>query len=137
MRAGVIDKIPKKFQDILGCDFSARINTFISDLVYHSINTGDISMSGEIERALYDLRSYMFDVVYTAPVKFAPENVKMIIEKLYGYYEKHTNELPMMYRKNLENFETCDVICDFIAGMSDKYAIHLFQELFMPHDCSD
>lgn len=137
MRACVIDHIPKEFSDILGNDFSSRINTFIRDLVYNSIDTGNIAMSPKIEKALFDLRSYMFDVVYTAPIKFSPENVKLIIGKLYEHYINHTDEMPSMYRTLLTGHETCDVVCDFIAGMSDKYAIHLFQELFVPQSFSD
>jgi len=137
VRAGVIMGIPPIFSDILGDDFSARINTFIRDLVYNSIDTGNIAMSPKIEKALCDLRAYMFDVVYTAPSKFAPENVQFIIGKLYEYFSNHTDEMPAMYKQNLKEHETCDVVCDFIAGMSDKYAIHLFQELFIPQSFSD
>ncbi len=132
-RAGIIDHIPEEFVKALGEDYSARINTFIMDLVFQSLGHHEIQMSPQMQKVLDNLRSFMFKNVYTSTSKFSPENVKFVIERLYHYFLEHPDRMPEMYHQYLKQYDACDVVCDFIAGMSDKYAIHLFQDLFVPH----
>lgn len=136
-RAGVIENIPQEFRKTLGDDYSSRVNTFIMDLVFNSIDAHAIRMSDPMQDVLMKLREYMFEEVYTSSSKFSPENVKFVIEKLYQYFMKNPEQMPYMYKQYLKEYEACDVVCDFIAGMSDKYAIHVFQDLFVPHSLID
>ncbi len=130
--AEIISDIPKKFSDILGEDYSERINTFILDLVSNSIGKNEITMSEPIWNALMELRQYMFQMVYTSPHKFSQENVNFIIERLYQYFMKNPDKLPDQLTKLRDQYELCDLVCDHIAGMTDRYAIDLYKALFLP-----
>ena len=91
-------------------------------------------MSPEVETAMGKLRSFMFEHVYTNSVsKEEDPKAKELLVALFEYYRKHTGELPEEYLCLMEQGETEErVVCDYIAGMSDGYAIDTFTELFVP-----
>lgn len=136
IRGGILteEDIPKRFRDTLGTGSRARLNTLIHDVVIHSMDKPDICMSPEIEEAMRDLRKFMFANVYQNP-KAKGEETKAIhmIENLYFYYEDHIELLPEQYLVRMEKGDAPEqLVCDYIAGMTDNYAVKKFEDFFVP-----
>lgn len=129
------DFVPKEFSEILGTTTKARLNTVINDVIANSEDTGDIRMSQEIETAMTGLRKFMFTTLYVNPIAKSEEVKarKMLIE-LYEYYRKNIDELPENYRRFMSEWgeKPERVICDYIAGMTDRYCVSKFEEIFVP-----
>ena len=136
IRAHVLleDDIPEEYRKILGFDTRERLNTLIHDIIDHSRNRNDIYMSPEVAGAMQGLRQFMFQNVYTNPIAKGEETkAKELLERLFVYYLKHIDVLPGYYLQMLEEGEENDrVVCDYIAGMTDQYAVAKYNEYFMP-----
>lgn len=136
IRAHVLleDDIPEEYRKILGFDTRERLNTLIHDIIDHSRNRNDIYMSPEVAGAMQGLRQFMFQSVYTNPIAKGEETkAKELLERLFVYYLKHIDVLPGYYLRMLEEGEENDrVVCDYIAGMTDQYAVAKYNEYFMP-----
>ena len=106
----------------------------VSDIVGNSIHQNQIAMSKDVEQAMKDLRSFMFEHVYRNPVaKGEEKKAKGLLEFLYQYYYEHIELLPQKYLNMLELGEHQDrVVCDYIAGMTDEFAYRQFEEYFLP-----
>lgn len=132
--------IPEEFTNILGHSVRARINTMIHDVILNSDGKRDILMSDTIESAVKGLRNYMYQNVYTNPVAKAEESKaeKMIVE-LFHAYMKHIELLPPEYIDmiNKDGEDKEQVVCDYIAGMTDRFAIYCFKQIFIPVAWSD
>ena len=92
-------------------------------------------MSAHVEVAMRDLRSFMFEHVYTNPVAKSEEaKAANLLTGLFEYYMKHPDELPAEYLDMMKEREQAmdRTICDYIAGMTDQYAIAKFQEFYVP-----
>jgi len=133
VRVGVISRIdlPMNSVNVLGATHSDRISAMISDMVESSNATGRISMSPETEKAMLELREFMFDAVYREHA-VKDYQTEMVIEKLYGYFRSNLSKLPLEYERLLGDWSADTVVCDYISGMTDNYCINLFNELFMP-----
>lgn len=134
-RAGLIkeEELPEKCIMILGNSSRERINSMVGDLISKSKNKNNISMSEEIYNAMWDLRQFMFDRVYLGNRARTEElKASIIIRQLYFYFIENTMELPEEFREMLIRAGRDRVICDYIAGMTDRYAIKKFEELFIP-----
>ena len=136
-RAGILSEedIPKTYREILGGSTRDRLNTLIHDVIYSSLDRSDIRMSPEIEKAMMELRKFMFDHVYLNSVAKTEEGkVGRMITMLYQYYEKHVDEMPQEYIDLIKKKGQPEprVVCDYISGMTDQYSISKFQELFVP-----
>ena len=136
LRAGVLDNndIPKECKEILGDSYSSRINTMVTDIVVNSIDRPFLVMSEDVEHASNSLRKFMFEHVYTNNIAKSEETrVPIIVDMLFEHYTKHFEELPDIYAKNRDEdgLEVC--VADYIAGMTDKFAVSKFEELFIPH----
>jgi len=136
IRAQVLreEDIPKEYREILGFDTRERLNTLIHDIIDHSRNRNNICMSPEVAQAMQGLRQFMFQSVYTNPIAKGEETkAKELLERLFVYYLKHIDVLPAYYLQMLEEGEENDrVVCDYIAGMTDQYAVAKYNEYFMP-----
>lgn len=129
------DEIPKEFTDILGNSLGERLDTLIHNIVTNSENRNDIIMSTEIESAMRLLRGYMFESVYmNKKAKAQEEQAERLLEQLFLYYEKHLEYLPQEYRMRMEQMEepSYRVVCDYVAGMTDRYAVTKFKDLMIP-----
>lgn len=137
VRGGILTEndLPKKYTDILGNRTKARLNTMVHDVVMNSMDKAEIRMSPEVEWALKGLRQFMFENVYQNPIAKS-EEVKAInmITNLYEYYTNHLDELPQEYLQMMDEkgIGKEQIICDYIAGMTDTYAVKKFQEYFIP-----
>ena len=129
------DGIPGLYTNILGHSPTERLNTVIHDIITSSEAAGVICMSPEVEEAMFNLRLYMFESVYTNPIAKGQEaKAERMIEQLYSHYKEHTELLPEEYLEMIEEGETKDrVVCDYIAGMTDRYAIVKYSELMIPN----
>ena len=128
------DDIPLEIRKTLGFTTKQRLNTLIHNVIMNSMNQDDIRMSADIQEAMFELRHFMFDHVYTNPIAKGEEvKAKAMIRQLFGFYKDHIEFLPEKYLAMLDEGEKTErVICDYIAGMTDQYAITKFSEYFLP-----
>lgn len=136
VRAGIIktEQLPDKFLNQLGNSHGQRINKMIVDIINHSDND-KIAMSEEINYLTTKLRDFLFENVYYNKIaKSEEDKATFIIEKIFEYYTKNFECLPEFYLKiyNDNNFSKSEIIKDYIAGMTDRYAMRVFEELYIP-----
>ena len=136
VRAKVLreEDLPKEFTEVLGTTYRERINTMVLDIVKHSENLNDIVMSKEVRDAMIGLRKFMFERVYEEPnTKKEEDKIKNIIGPLYEYYLIHVEQLPEYNKKMIDKPGDVPVaVCDYIAGMTDHFAIEKYTEIFIP-----
>lgn len=133
IRAGIISELdlPKFVHESFGGSTSERIDTMVKSVVYNSGD--DIRMDAGTYDKFLELHSYMFKSVYTNPTCKSEESKAVyLISSLYEYFCKHPQELPHEYRCILETEGAQRAVCDYIAGMSDIYAVQKFKDLFIP-----
>ena len=135
IRAGILtdDDIPGAITDVLGHSHRDRINTLVTDAISTSREAGNICLSPAVDKALRDLRSFMFERVYRNPVAKSEERkAKDMLQRLFEYYYTHPEALPEDFQPQM-SFEGLErTVCDYIAGMTDNYAIDKFNEIFIP-----
>lgn len=127
--------IPDKYTSVLGTTTKKRLDTLIHDIVLNSVDQPFIRMSAEIEKAMMELRVFMFEYVYTNPVAKGEEmKAKEMLKELYRYYLGHMEELPeeFLYLIDKKGQDEKRVVCDYIAGMSDQYSVAKFEQIFVP-----
>lgn len=135
LRAGVLseDRLPKDVMDRLGRTNSQRIGTMVRDLVYNTMKTdsGRLVMSTEILKAINDLRSFLYENVYETNTVHADFIKAMkVIRELYNYFLE--NGLPNDPNRDRAASVDHRQVCDFVAGMTDRYALDLYQNIFLP-----
>ncbi len=135
IRAGILSgsDIPRDISYLLGENQKERINTLASDMVQNTLATGQLGLRPEIQQAMENLRSFLFERVYRNPVAKGEESkARGIIQELYLYYSKHPEALPADFIPQLDFEGITRVICDYIAGMTDKYAVYKYESIFIP-----
>lgn len=137
IRAGILKEsdIPSEYTDVLGNSTKERLNTMISDIIMNSIGKNDLVMSEPVRKAMTELRKFMFESLYLNPTAKSEEaKADKLITELYRYYVANTDKLPDTYKRFITEFDERpeQVVCDYIAGMSDHYSISKFQEIFVP-----
>lgn len=137
LRSGIftLEDMPKADLDILGYTHSDRINNLIVDLCSNSEGRDLIELSPGFSEALLDLRSFLFRNVYQSSdvrTKSDLDKVEQVITSLYNYFLEHPDEIRGIY-KDVERVEGTHVaVKDWISGMTDRYALNLYNELFVP-----
>lgn len=134
IRAGILDKndIPKELTDILGDTHSKRIDTMIRSVVAHGVED-EIAFTQPCGEATMQLREFMFSRVYrNSKAKSEDGKVVGMIQQLYEYYKSHLEKLPAEYAKNIEDDGADRAVCDYIACMTDRYALAKYEEIFIP-----
>ncbi|MBO5199285.1 MAG: deoxyguanosinetriphosphate triphosphohydrolase [Lachnospiraceae bacterium] len=136
VRAHIIPEgMPEEFRDVFGNTTKGMLNTIIHDIIRESRGKNDIRMSDTIGEAMQGMRRHMFAHVYTNPVAKGQEyKAEGMVEQLYEYYRKDTGKLPEEYRELIEKRGELPerVVCDYIAGMTDRYATTKFKEIMIP-----
>ncbi len=135
IRAGVLsnEDIPRSISHILGSHHSQRIDTLTCDMILTSREAGQIMLSPAVETALRDLRSFMFEKVYRNPVVKGEEiKAQDMLKNLYEYYFSRPEALPEDFHPQLTFDGMERTVCDYIAGMTDHYAVDKYTELFIP-----
>ena len=135
MRAGILnDKaLPRSTYMVLGESHSQRINTLVSDLVHNASQTGVIALSMDVAEALQELRSFLFERVYRNPIAKGEEvKAKDMLRRMYDYYIRNIDKLPADFQPQMSFDGLERTVCDYIAGMTDNYAVDKYSEIFVP-----
>lgn len=136
IRGGILTErdVPREIGDVIGYTTGERLDHFIHDIVTTSFETNDIRMSEPVAEAMQKLRSFMFERVYQNPdAKSEESKAEMLVETLYTHYLKHLEELPADMRRMAENGEPPEkIVCDYISAMTDRFAIAVYEELYIP-----
>lgn len=135
IRAGILsnEDLPKDIIRLLGSSHKERINTLVCDLIFTSREAGKVCLSPTTDRALKDLRSFMFERVYRNPIAKGEESkAKAMLQQLFAYYTANPQAIPLDFQPQL-SFEGMErTVCDYIAGMTDNYAVRKYNEIFVP-----
>lgn len=135
IRAGILtnEDIPHAITDVLGHNHRDRINTLVTDMIRTSREAGSILLSPAVDKALKELRSFMFERVYRNPVAKSEESkAKDMLQRMFEFYIKHPEALPEDFQPQL-SFEGMErTVCDYLAGMTDNYAVDKYTEIFIP-----
>ncbi len=128
-----INDLPYDCVKALGKSNSERINTMICAIISGSMDKSDVYMDKEIYQATMKLREYMFKNVYIdSEAKKEEKKAQDIVCQLYNFFVKNSDKLPKEYKTALNTTDVNRVVCDYIAGMTDRYALQLFYEIFIP-----
>jgi dGTPase len=136
IRAGVIKKsdVPGNIYDFLGHSRSQRMDTMVKDIVYATMDSDyrQIVMTDQLKEHIYQLRDFLFDYVYESQMMLNDfKKAKKILSELFIYYLEHTEDVfqEIHYTTPVNNERA---VCDFIAGMTDRFALEIFERLFIP-----
>ena len=129
--------IPLSVSQVLGFTHSERINALTVDIIEQSAGKDDILQSAQCREAMETLRDFMFEFVYRNPVAKGEEGkAQDMLRRLFEAYIKDPDKLPPEYQAIRLEEGTERAVCDYISGMTDKYAVEQFGELFIPKSWS-
>ena len=135
IRGGIIFPmdIPLELQQELGFSHGERINTLTCDAIAASGDGQSVRLSPARKKALDALREFMFEAVYRNPVAKGEEvRAQGMLEQLFHYYTQHLDKLPADYYAIAQAEGPERAVCDYIAGMTDKYAVEQYSQAFIP-----
>lgn len=135
IRAGVIREgdIPQQISSILGKTHGERIDSLAGDIIKSSMDKNEITMSFDMKDAMNSLRDFMFEIVYKSKAAKAEEKkAQNVIVMLFEAFTKDPTLLPIAERRMMDWFSRERVVCDYIAGMTDNFAVRKFEEFFVP-----
>ncbi len=134
IRAGILkeENLPQDAVAVLGHKTKERIHTAISDIWQNSLGKPYVKMSDEVMAATNELRKFMFQKVYKPANKSMQERAGRMLTQMFEYFMAHAEKLPQPYLGLLERYDKERVVCDYLSGMTDRYAIGVFEDLFIP-----
>ena len=135
LRGGVIYpmEIPVDAADVLGFTHSQRIDTLVTDAIESSRGQEEVRQSPRVGEAMLALKEFMFDNVYTNPMAKGEEGkAQDMLRRLFEYYQRNPDCLPGDFQAIRAEEVVDRAVCDYIAGMTDPFAVDRFQELFIP-----
>jgi dGTPase len=135
VRAGILklSDVPKDIIEILGETSRERINTAIKSVYSKSAGKDKVEMEEEVLSASERLRTFMFERVYnTAFAMGEEEKAERMLSAMYDFFEKNPKNLPQNYQNLLDNYSINTVICDYLSSMTDRYAVYMFNKIFVP-----
>lgn len=140
VRGGVLtnDMIPERFRRILGNTHSERIDTMVKSLVSGTMKNfekgiGELCMDTDVEEATLGLREFMFENVYVNSIAKKEEGKACeLIARIYEYFTKYPERMPEDNKRFLGAYSVERVVADYIAGMTDRYALEVYSEIFVP-----
>jgi dGTPase len=133
VRAGVIEptKLPDDALGVLGRTHAERVKTLVTDLVNQSEDSPEIRMSDEAFRALDTLRDFLFERVYLRDeARSEQDKAIALVRSLFAHYLDHPDQVPEEYHRAPGDLPTR--VADYIAGMTDRYALRVYEQLFLP-----
>ncbi|MCF8000302.1 MAG: deoxyguanosinetriphosphate triphosphohydrolase [Halanaerobiales bacterium] len=134
LRAGLIElkDLPQKAIKVLGETHSQRIDTMVRDMIIESENKNEIKRGEKVYKATQKLRKFLFENIYFgSSAKKEEDKAKRLIKLLYDFYKEKPERLPKEFLKETnDNIE--QIIIDYIAGMSDRYAIKIGKDIYIP-----
>lgn len=135
VRAGILKykDIPKEISGVLGVGSRERINTAITSVYNRSKGKNLVEMDPEVERASEKLREFMFERVYfTDSARGEEEKAERMLSAMYSHFIANVSDLPETYRSLLGKFDREQVVCDYLSSMTDRYALYIFNNIFVP-----
>lgn len=138
IRAGILknEDLPQDAVKILGKVTKERIHTAIADIYANSYGKPYVKMSDEVMAATNELRDFMFATVYRPTNKAIQDRAERMLTQMFSYFMEHVEKLPNPYLRLLDEYEKETVVSDYISGMTDRYAIGVFENLFIPENFS-
>ncbi|TMK30552.1 MAG: deoxyguanosinetriphosphate triphosphohydrolase [Actinobacteria bacterium] len=133
LRAGVIEpaELPDGALEVLGGTHAERVNTLVTDLVDRSEGSPEVGMSNEAFRALDTLRDFLFERVYLRDeARSEQDKAIALVRSLFAHYLDHPEQVPEEYHRAPGDLPTR--VADYIAGMTDRYALRVYEQLFLP-----
>ncbi len=132
-RAGILNEedIPSDILKVLGKTRKQRINKLINSLISFS-HDDVLLMDEQIQKAFDDLHSFMYANVYNSDRKTQEKKVPYLVESLYRHFMDNLNELPYDLQVIAKEEDPNRAVCDYIAGMTDKFAVDTFKNIFIP-----
>ncbi|MGF7185511.1 dGTPase [Desulfitispora alkaliphila] len=135
LRAGLIKKeqLPALVVEVLGARPSIMITTMVSDVIMNSMNKSKISMSNQVEEAMNVFREFMFDKIYlSSALEKERGEAEDLIFQLFDHFYKNPEVMPEEFFNRIHYWSLNQVVTDYIAGLTDQYAINLAKEIFGP-----
>ena len=135
LRGGIIYPmdIPLEVSSVLGFTHGTRIDTLVQDAIQASQGQAEIRQTPEVGEAMQTLRAFMFDSVYTNPLAKGEEGkAQDMLRMLFDYYRSNPDELPDDFQSIRAEEGVERAVCDYIAGMTDPFAVERFKELYIP-----
>ncbi len=134
VRAGLLklDCLPSEFISVIGNKYSKRIDTMVRSLIENSHN-GELAMGEQVQNVFDVVHKFMYSEIYLNPESFKEEaKVPFIINSLYNHFKENSQKMPV-YLEGVVQSEGVDrAVCDYIAGMTDVFAIDVFKEISIP-----
>jgi len=135
LRAGILryEEIPADLCEILGNTHGERIDTMVSSMVRASQGRPEVAMEPEVSEATGRLRAFLFERVYRdSAAKGEEDKAKALLAQLFDHFERNPDALPPDFRRTAETESVGRAVCDYLSGMTDRYAIELYHDLFVP-----
>ena len=135
LRAGILrqEELPAELCGVLGSTHGERIDTMVSSVVRASLDQPEVRMEPDVFEATDRLRDFLFERVYRDnAAKDEESKAKDMLAQLFEYFEKHPEQLPPEYIAIAEEETVKRAVCDYLSGMTDRYAIELYRTLFIP-----
>lgn len=136
IRAGILKEgdVPREIGDVIGYTCGERLDHFIHDIVTSSIGRDDVMMSKPVEKAMKDIRQFMFENVYQNPIAKAEEGkAESLMETLYEYFLKNFDKLPTDIKARVDKGDPKEqLVCDHVGAMTDRYAISVYEDIYIP-----
>ena len=137
IRGGIFkeEDLPEEYTSVLGHSSRDRLDTLIKAIVESSRDKDSISMPKEKLDAMMNLRKFMFENLYANPLAKSEEiKADKMIESLFIYFNAHPEEIPDIYTEitDKRGESTERAVCDYIASMSDRYSVRIFEEIYVP-----
>ncbi len=138
IRAGILKEqdLPGNAVETLGHATRERINTAITDIYTHSLGKNCVCMSPEVADATFELRTFMFKNIYSLTNKAMQDSAERMLTVMYEYFMRHPERLPAQYLRLEKVSPKEQIVCDYLSGMTDRYAIGVFKSLFIPETFS-
>lgn len=127
------EDLPKEAVGMLGDSSRERINTMVFSIYRMSEGKNMVEMEPEIFEATKELRAFMFERVYFREASLIEEEkASRMLSNLYGYFAENPAKLPPFYAGLAERDSLETALCDYLSSMSDRYAVYLYESIFIP-----
>lgn len=139
IRAGLLtlDDVPADIISVLGKTSKERINTAITSIYKNSAGINDVKMDAAVEEASENLRAFMFERVYLSDsARGEEQKAERMLSAMYSHFISSPEDLPETYLNLLEKYPREQVVCDYLSSMTDRYAVYMFNSIFVPKSWS-
>lgn len=139
IRAGLIsiNSLPENVVKTLGVSTRARINSMITSVYSESLGKPQVKMGKEVADAMANLREFMFEKVYLNDhAKREEERAYKMFSSMFNYFMNDVDKIPTAYKQLLDSCDKETVVCDYLSGMTDRYAVSVFKSIFIPDNFS-